>query len=181
MNSDPEGVRLRGPESHGDTQMIWLAGSPRSVIPSTSDYGKAPKSPRTPTRTSPTAVAQGMLSPPASRDLSEDAAFVSGSRGSGHNLNEFNELVSGGGIGFANQSTPEVPPSSGGYDANGESQGDGGQDRRRKSRVFEKFEQSGKKCFCRNVYGEACNQGGTEIGNFEGQLTTMGVVWTSTL
>ena len=177
--SDPEVPRQRQAVQPGETQMLWIQGSPRSVSPRTVEYGRAPKSPRTPIRTSPTGVAQGMLSPPVLRDLSDDAAAVmSGSRGSGHNLNELGEPVSGGGTGFANQSTPEVPLSDGGRDADGEAQGGGRSGATRRSGVYEKFEQSGKKCFCRNLQGEHCREGGTEIGSFEGPLPFMGVVFT---
>ena len=173
--SDPEVPRQRQAVQPGETQMLWIQGSPRSVSPRSVEYGPAPKSPRTPTRTSPTGVAQGRLSPPVSRDLSDDAAAVtSGSRGSGHNLNELGEPVSGGGTGFANQSTPEVPPSDGGRDADGEAQGGGRAGATRRSDVYEKFDQSGKKCFCRNLQGEHCREGGTEIGSFEGPSTVYG-------
>ena len=163
----------------GETQVLWLAGSPRSVSPRTIvDYGPAPKSPRTPTRTSPTTVARGMLSPPVLRDLSHDAAVaLSGSGGSGHNLKRLDEQVSGGGVGFANQSTPEDPPFNGGQGTDGGAQGAYGSGRARQSSVYKKFEQNDKKCFCRNLQGEHCREGGTELGEFKGNLNCMGVVF----
>ena len=149
VQSDPEVQRQRQAIQDGETQVLWLAGGPRSVSPRTVEYGPVQKSPRTPTRTSPTTVARGMLSPLVSRDLSDDAAVAaSGSRGSGHNLNGLDEPVSGGGIGVANQSTPEVPPPDGGYGTDGGTQGDYGTGQRRQSTVYEKFEQGDKKCFC---------------------------------
>ena len=136
VESDPEVFRRRKSVEDGETQVLWLAGSPRSVSPRTAvDYGTMPKSPRTSTRTSPTTVARGMLSPPVLRDLSDDAAVaLSGSGGSGHNLKRLDEQVSGGGVGFANQSTPEDPPSNGGQGTGGGARGDDGTKRTRQSR-----------------------------------------------
>ena len=178
VQSDPEVQRQRQAIQDGEAQVLWLAGGPRSVSPRTVEYGPVQKSPRTPTRTSPTTAARGMLSPPVSRDLSDDAAVaVSGSRGSGHNLNGLDEPVSGGGVGLADQPTPEVPPPSGGQGTDGGAQGDYGTGRTRQSTRHEKFEQNVKKCFCINFQGEPCREGDTELGDFKGNLECMGVVF----